>query len=637
MKRQLAKMLGADGVFAAELVGFRPRKQQLALAQAIGEAIEQQGTLIAEAGTGTGKTFAYLLPALLSGKKVIISTGTKTLQDQLFAKDLPKILELLGIKRKVRLLKGRNNYLCPSRYHKACLQPISKLPVNRQLFKALPAWIEHTKSGEIAELAALIKDRSIVPYITSTKDNCLCGEDDFYGECFVTRARRRALRADVLVINHHLLFADMAIKQQGFGELLPKADLIVLDESHQVPDVAGRFFSETFSSRMISDLVNDLTAEAAEVDAAYAAISTALEDFKHANRDVLLQLCRQPQKGSQQDLFAAAVTEELFDFWLYRQGLLLAALEPLVTQSSGLQNVYLRLAVLGDLLNEMMNQADKNYVYWYESYDKYFALHKSPLEIAEPFSQFRNGLDSAWVLTSATLTVNRSFEHFQRQTGLDSAQTMLLDSPFDYQRQALLLLPQTLPEPNQPNFNQAMFDYVLPIINQVKGGVFFLFTTHRSLQMAADFCADHCQRPLFVQGQQGRNTMLENFRQAGNGLLLGAASFWEGVDVAGSGLSCVIIDKLPFAHPDDPVLKAKIKHINSNGGKAFFDHQIPQAIISLKQGAGRLIRGEDDRGLLVICDRRVVSKGYGQQFLKSLPDFKVTQDQNQALQFLQQG
>lgn len=637
MKRQLAKMLGADGVFAAELVGFRPRKQQLALAQAIGEAIEQQGTLIAEAGTGTGKTFAYLLPALLSGKKVIISTGTKTLQDQLFAKDLPKILELLGIKRKVRLLKGRNNYLCPSRYHKACLQPISKLPVNRQLFKALPAWIEHTQSGEIAELAALIKDRSIVPYITSTKDNCLCGEDDFYGECFVTRARRRALRADVLVINHHLLFADMAIKQQGFGELLPKADLIVLDESHQVPDVAGQFFSETFSSRMISDLVNDLTAEAAEVDAAYAAISTALEDFKHANRDVLLQLCRQPQKGSQQDLFAAAVTEELFDFWLYRQGLLLAALEPLVTQSSGLQNVYLRLAALGDLLNEMMNQADKNYVYWYESYDKYFALHKSPLEIAEPFSQFRNGLDSAWVLTSATLTVNRSFEHFQRQTGLDSAQTMLLDSPFDYQRQALLLLPQTLPEPNQPNFNQAMFDYVLPIINQVKGGVFFLFTTHRSLQMAADFFAHHCQRPLFVQGQQGRNTMLENFRQAGNGLLLGAASFWEGVDVAGSGLSCVIIDKLPFAHPDDPVLKAKIKHINSNGGRAFFDHQIPQAIISLKQGAGRLIRGEDDRGLLVICDRRVVSKGYGQQFLKSLPDFKVTQDQNQALQFLQQG
>lgn len=637
MKQQLAKMLGADGVFAAELVGFRPRKQQLALAQAIGEAIEQQGTLIAEAGTGTGKTFAYLLPALLSGKKVIISTGTKTLQDQLFAKDLPKILELLGIKRKVRLLKGRNNYLCPSRYHKACLQPISKLPVNRQLFKALPAWIEHTQSGEIAELAALIKDRSIVPYITSTKDNCLCGEDDFYGECFVTRARRRALRADVLVINHHLLFADMAIKQQGFGELLPKADLIVLDESHQVPDVAGQFFSETFSSRMISDLVNDLTAEAAEVDAAYAAISTALEDFKHANRDVLLQLCRQPQKGSQQDLFAAAVTEELFDFWLYRQGLLLAALEPLVTQSSGLQNVYLRLAALGDLLNEMMNQADKNYVYWYESYDKYFALHKSPLEIAEPFSQFRNGLDSAWVLTSATLTVNRSFEHFQRQTGLDSAQTMLLDSPFDYQRQALLLLPQTLPEPNQPNFNQAMFDYVLPIINQVKGGVFFLFTTHRSLQMAADFFAHHCQRPLFVQGQQGRNTMLENFRQAGNGLLLGAASFWEGVDVAGSGLSCVIIDKLPFAHPDDPVLKAKIKHINSNGGRAFFDHQIPQAIISLKQGAGRLIRGEDDRGLLVICDRRVVSKGYGQQFLKSLPDFKVTQDQNQALQFLQQG
>jgi ATP-dependent DNA helicase DinG len=282
----------------------------------------------------------------------------------------------------------------------------------------------------------------------------------------------------------------------------------------------------------------------------------------------------------------------------------------------------------------MMQQKDSNYIYWFEAREKYFALHKSPLEVADPLTEFRAPLETSWVLTSATLTVNQLFDHFQQQTGFEPAETLLLDSPFDYQKQALMLLPKDLPEPNDYEFNRAMFDYVTPIIEQAKGGIFFLFTSHKSLQMAAYHFKDQFDRPLFVQGQSDRNQMLEDFRDAGNGLLLGAASFWEGVDVSGTSLSCVIIDKLPFAHPSEPVLKAKIEHINKNGGKAFFDYQIPKAIIALKQGAGRLIRGEDDKGVLVICDRRITSKSYGKLFLNSLPAMKISHERQDALDFL---
>lgn len=627
-------VLGEGGLFEDKLTGFKPRPQQIQLAEKIAEVIDNQGILIAEAGTGTGKTFAYLLPALLSGKKIIVSTGTKTLQDQLFTKDIPKLIELLGIRPKVRLLKGRSNYLCLHRYHKAVVMPVSRFPENKALFKYLKNWIHNTTRGETSEFINQVENRLLLTNITSTPENCLGSECDHYNDCFVYKARRKALDADLLVINHHLLFADMAIKQGGFGELLPKTDVIVLDESHQIPEIAGRFFSQLFSSRQCTDILADLLTEAGEVDAAFAAISEPHEHLKRALRDALLAMSQMPDRESSKRLFQTPLIIETFELLLHHMEQLLNALEPLVVQSTGLQNCYLRLDALMLLLKDMQQQRDDNYIYWFEAREKYFALHKSPLEVADPLSEFRAPLETSWVLTSATLTVNHSFDHFQSQTGFEPADTLLLDSPFDYQKQAMMLLPKTLPEPNDFEFNRAMFEYVTPIINQAKGGVFFLFTSHKSLQMAAYHFRDQTDRPLFVQGESDRNQMLEDFRAAGNGLLLGAASFWEGVDVSGASLSCVIIDKLPFAHPSEPVLKAKIEHINKNGGKAFFDFQVPKAIISLKQGAGRLIRGEDDRGVLVICDRRITSKSYGSSFLNSLPDMKKTHEKQDVLDFL---
>jgi ATP-dependent DNA helicase DinG len=345
-------------------------------------------------------------------------------------------------------------------------------------------------------------------------------------------------------------------------------------------------------------------------------------------------MSQMPERESSHRLFQTPIIIEAFDLLAHQMELLMAAVEPLAVQSTGLQNAYLRLDALIQSLQDMMQQKDSNYIYWFEAREKYFALHKSPLEVADPLTEFRAPLETSWVLTSATLTVNQLFDHFQQQTGFEPAETLLLDSPFDYQKQALMLLPKDLPEPNDYEFNRAMFDYVTPIIEQAKGGIFFLFTSHKSLQMAAYHFKDQFDRPLFVQGQSDRNQMLEDFRDAGNGLLLGAASFWEGVDVSGTSLSCVIIDKLPFAHPSEPVLKAKIEHINKNGGKAFFDYQIPKAIIALKQGAGRLIRGEDDKGVLVICDRRITSKSYGKLFLNSLPAMKISHERQDALDFL---
>lgn len=627
-------LLGEGGLFEQKIPSFKARSQQIEMATQIAAVIDQKDVLIAEAGTGTGKTFAYLLPALISGQKIIVSTGTKTLQDQLFTKDIPLLLDILAIKPKVRLLKGRGNYLCLDRYHKSSFLPVSRYPENKALFKKLKPWIHQTTMGEIAELTGYIENRMMLSNITSTAENCLGSECDYYNDCFVYKARRKALDADLLVINHHLLFADMAIKQGGFGELLPKTDVIVLDESHQIPEIAGRFFSQLFSSRQCTEILNDLMTEAGEVDAAFAAISEQHEQFKRALRDVMLSMSQMPERESTKRLFQTPVIAEVFDLLLHYMGLLVDALEPLVVQSTGLQNCYLRLTALGDMLQDMMKQSEQNFIYWFEAREKYFALHKSPLEIADPLSEFRAGFETAWVLTSATLTVNNSFEHFQKQTGFEPAQTLLLDSPFDYQKQALMLLPKELPEPNDFEFNPAMFAYVLPLIERAEGGVFFLFTSHRSLQMAAHFFKEKIDKPLFIQGSSDRNQMLEDFRQAGNGLLLGAASFWEGVDVSGTSLSCVIIDKLPFAHPSEPVLKAKIEHINKNGGKAFFDLQVPKAIISLKQGAGRLIRGEKDRGVLVICDRRITSKGYGPSFLKSLPDMKISHERQDALEFM---
>lgn len=624
-------ILGEKGVFAEKLEGFKVRDVQLQLAEKIAETIETNGTLIAEAGTGTGKTFAYLVPAIVKNKKTIVSTGTKNLQEQLFYRDLPKLLKIMDLKPKIRLLKGRANYLCHHRMYNAMHSRLMHNPDMAVPLQLIEKWSHKTTVGDKAELEAVAENDLIWRHVTSSAENCLGSECPSYTECLVMKARRRAMSADILVVNHHLLFADMALKQGGFGELLPEAELIILDEAHQVPEIASRFFSQSFSSYQCQDLLNDSTKEAGEVKAAFAAITDEIKQVEQSLRDIYLQFSDVKESDMLLNLLEKQANKEHLELLQQALAELAEALKPLASQSKGLESCFIRSEALVVFVEDLLKNKDKDFIYWYENRNKFFIFHKTPIDISDPLTKFRQENKAAWVLTSATLAVNQSFGHYQHETGFIDSETLLLDSPFDYAKNALVYVPKDVPDANDMRFNRAICEHVLPMIEQTKGGVFFLFTSHKALNNAAKFFHEKLDKPLFVQGQGSRHQILAEFSEAGNGVLLGAASFWEGVDVAGDNLSCVIIDKLPFAHPDNPVLQARINRIIENGGNAFFDYQLPKAIIALKQGVGRLIRTETDKGILVICDKRIMTKPYGRQFINSLPNMSKTSHKDKII------
>ncbi|GAA4825092.1 ATP-dependent helicase [Marinicella pacifica] len=632
-------VLGAEGLLAQAMEDFQPRQTQLDLAQTIADVIADNQTLIAEAGTGTGKTFAYLVPALLSGKKTIISTGTKNLQEQLFNKDIPFLLSHLEFKHKpkIRLLKGRNNYLCHYRYQQSLHKAVSRYPANQSLYRVLPQWIEQTNTGDLVELSDELNNSIARHEITSTAENCLGKDCAFYNDCFVYRARNRALNADVLVINHHLLLADMALKEDGFGELLPHAEVIVIDESHQLSGIAERFFSQNITSRQCKDLLTDIKTAVGDVKGGFHAIQEAYFDFDISLKKTQSALVSLDNRRSMEELLNNEdIHNELRQFEQNGHDLL-NALEPMVAADKAVEQGYLRLAALLDLLKDMMTTDDSDHVYWYEADNNRFALHKSPLDVSGPLSRFKAKIDAAWIMTSATITVNQRFDHFQNQTGFNDAQTLFVDSPFNYRQQARLLLPEpgSLPEPNHFNYNNELFQYLRPIIENIPGGIFFLFTAKKNREAAkAFFEHSNLARNLYVQNDSNSAQILEEFRNDGNGLLLGTYSFWEGVDVSGTGLSCVIIDRIPFLHPDDPIQKAKENHLKNQGKHPFKELQIPHATLTLKQGSGRLIRGETDHGLLILCDPRFKSKPYGQILLKSLPEIPQIDSQDDAIRFM---
>jgi ATP-dependent DNA helicase DinG len=623
------KALGADGLFNQKVARFQPRESQLQLAEAIAACIHDQATLMAEAGTGTGKTFAYLVPVLQSGRKAIISTGTKNLQQQLFERDLPQVARLLGVNPRLRLLKGRGNYFCSYRFNQARAGDIGKKAEFRASLRIIDPWLRRTREGDLAELSGLPENTSLRSHLTSTPENCLGNECPDFESCYVMRARRRAQEADVLVVNHHLLFADMALKENGYGELLPKVQTVVLDEAHQVPATASRFFSQNFSDRQCTELINDATREAGEVTGGFETLKTPLEHFQQDVRNAKMQLCEggDSRSGALADLLQREKVAESLSLLKHSLVELTATLRELATRSSGLERVYQRADDLAMLLGSWLEGENADSILWYTVESNRFSLHATPLDVSRPLQQFRQATPAAWVLTSATLAVNRKFDHFKRATGLTDARELLVDSPFDYASQALLYAPADMPEPHDRYYRQAVLDKAQPVIEACPGGVFFLFTSHFALQNAARELRQRLpDRPLFVQGDAPRHQLLEEFRAAGNGLLLGAASFWEGIDVVGEKLSCVIIDKLPFAHPDDPVLKARIQHIKDSGGNPFTEYQLPAAAIALKQGAGRLIRSASDRGVLMLCDPRLFSKPYGKVLLRSLPAMPVSHD-----------
>jgi len=606
------------------------------MAEAVADCMQSRGCLIAEAGTGTGKTYAYLVPALLSGARTIVSTGTRALQDQLYHRDLPRVRDALGVPVKTALLKGRSNYLCWYRLERA--RGEGRFASREQVAQLaqIHSWAGRTSRGDIAELDDIAEDSPLWPQVTSTTENCIGSECPFWDDCFVVRARAAAQAADLVVVNHHLLFADMALKQEGFGEILPGAHSFVLDEAHQLPELASQFFSVTVSHRQLQELARDVLSECGEVTGTLAELQLPISRLEQSLRELRLAMDPLPSRAGfdrlleNEDATAAlqAVEDRLLE--------LCEALAPQVERSPGFKTCAERGDDLRERLQELAKEAPGQ-VRWYETTARGFALSMTPLDVAGPLRDYREKSGAGWIFTSATLAVGGRFQHFAIQLGLGEPDTLLEPSPFDYPTQALAYLPKGLPEPAAPDFGDALLNAVRPVLDASNGRAFLLFTSHRALREAAEKLEADCPFPLFVQGTMPRSALLDAFRASGNGVLLGAASFWEGVDVAGDALTVVVIDKLPFAAPGDPVLEARLDALRRRGGNPFRDWQLPSAVIALKQGAGRLIRTHGDRGVLLLGDLRLVTKPYGRIFIDSLPPFARTRELQQVLDFLAPG
>lgn len=633
VRREIDALFAPDGPIASVLPFFQVRQSQLDMAYAVGEAIAKQTTAVVEAGTGTGKTFAYLFPALALAKKVIVSTGTKNLQHQLVEKDLPVALEALEQPKRVALLKGRNNYLC--RYRLEQHQVIEHLFSATQLrqFRQIEQWSQATRKGDISELSQVPEQESIWGYATSSAENCLGQECPYVDDCYLTKARKAALEADLVVINHHLFFADAQLREEGFGELLPEADLIILDEAHQLSETATRFFGMTLSSRKILRICRDIEAEvresARDMDGLLESVGL-LEPLAQEIQQVLDRATTE-SKGSWLLLLQQSAVKRVMQDLGDRLNDVNKQMEQAGLRSRGLQSCQRRMNDLMAFYRVIMaadqgESADLGYVYWFERFKHSFMIHASPLSVAETFSAYRDTFKAAWVFTSATLAVNNRFTHFREPLGLEEPIERLLPSPFDYPSQACMYSPQGMPPPNSPEFVPAVVNMAVPILEAVQGRTFMLFTSHAALQRAAELLADQIDYPLLVQGEANKSALLDKFRSLGNAVLLATGDFWEGVDVRGEALSCVIIDKLPFASPGEPIVKARIEHISSTGGNPFMEYQLPSAVIGLKQGVGRLIRDESDRGVLVICDPRLYGARYGSVVRRSLPPMAATRD-----------
>ena len=618
-----------DGILAGQIEGYSARAQQLEMALAIENAIQHNKQLVAEAGTGTGKTFAYLVPALLSGGKVIISTGTKTLQDQLFSRDLPNVRNALKVPVTVAILKGRANYVCHYHLERAGLDGRFTSREEASYIPIIKTFAENSTSGDKAELVEVPENALVWQSVTSTRDNCLGQDCSFYKDCFVMEARKQALAADVVVVNHHLFFADVMLRDEGVAELLPSANTVIFDEAHQLPEVAGLFFGEDISTSQLIELARDCTTAYISVAKDCAALGDAIPLLEKACKDFRLIFAYEGSRLPAQKALALKGFEEAFGFM---QAKLVALTEVLETQAARdplLEKCWQRGEALMAQLSNWHQAKNTNLVRWVEVFTQSVQLHATPLSVADGFGKQLNAQPRAWIFTSATLAVKSDFSHYQAQMGLQNAEAGYWQSPFDYGNQALLYAPVDMPDPNSPTYTAAVAAVSLPVIQASRGRAFVLCTSLKAMReihalLKEAFAENGMEYPLLMQGESTRTELLERFRHHGNAVLVGSQSFWEGVDVRGEALSVVIIDKLPFAPPDDPVLSARIDKLNAEGKNAFMEYQLPYSVITLKQGAGRLIRDEHDRGVLVICDPRLITKSYGRRIWQSLPPFKRT-------------
>ncbi len=631
---EVEDVLGPGGLLTRAVDGFGERPQQLEMARVVADTLSDGGVLIAEAGTGTGKTFAYLVPALLSGQKVIISTGTRNLQDQLYLRDLPRLREAMAVGTRTALLKGRANYLCPQRMESALHDSRGHGRDRLRWLLQVRDWAALTERGDIAELSAIPEDATIWPLVTSTTDNCLGQDCPAWSKCFLVEARRRAQEADIVVVNHHLLCADFVLKDDGFGELLPSADAFVIDEAHQLPEVASNFFGSSISTRQILELTRDTLTEYHREAGDVPALPQQLDRVSKSARELRLAFGQSTRRGAWNEIDENHAIGDALTACREQLGRLSMDLEAIEGRGKGLDACHARCVALAAALDRMVQpDAGTENIRWFETHLQSLRLNSTPLDIAEVFRAQMQRHPAAWLFTSATLAVGTSFEHFQRQLGLEDASTRQWDSPFDYAEQALWFVPRDMPPPSDPDYTCAVVERVRPILEASGGRAFLLFTSHRALREAAELLEESSDLPLLVQGSAPKAELLQRFVEAGNAVLLGTASFWEGVDVRGDALSLVVIDKLPFASPGDPVLQARLDAIKRRGGNPFMQYQVPQAAITLKQGAGRLIRDAGDRGVLVVCDPRLLKKGYGHTFLDAMPAFARTRELEQVLAF----
>jgi ATP-dependent DNA helicase DinG len=634
----LGEIFSAQGPLGGVVKDFRPRRFQVEMAQAVAEAIDGKSVLVAEAGTGTGKTFAYLVPALLSGGKVIISTGTKTLQDQLYDRDIPTVRAALNVPVTVALLKGRANYVCHYHLERAREGGLLASRDDVGYLEEIARFAGRTTTGDRADCSTVPENAGAWIHATSTRENCLGSQCSHYDRCFVMEARRQALAADVVVVNHHLFFADMVLRGEGMAELLPACNTVIFDEAHALPETATLFFGTTVSTSQLVDLARDTRLEAAAAAKDYAPLPDAARKLDRAARDLRLVFGEETGRWPARALGGRADFDTGLAATVAELDRLSAELKGQAERSEGLARCLDRALALAEGIERWRSGVDGTRVKWVELFRHSLHLNSTPLSIAETFRARVEGNARAWIFTSATLSVGRDFGHYCGQMGLQESRTASWGSPYDFPNQALLYIPQRLPEPNTPEHTEAVVEAALPIIEAAGGGAFMLFTSLRAMRSGHEFLRQFLRErgldfPLLVQGEGSRTEMLARFRDLGNAILVGSQSFWEGVDVRGEALSVVVIDKLPFAPPDDPVLAARIEAMNREGRSPFLEYQLPEAVITLKQGAGRLIRDESDRGVLMICDSRLLTKGYGRRVLASLPPMAMTRDRDEAVAF----
>lgn len=699
----ISEFFDEDGPLATAMPGYKPRPSQVELSQAIGDAIQDRATLVAEAGTGIGKTWAYLVPAFIQGGKVLISTGTRTLQDQLFARDLPRVRAALAAPVTAALLKGRGNYVC--HYHLERLQGDERALKSRteiQQLRQIQVFAGITKTGDRSDLAQVPEDADIWQRVTSTRENCLGQECPRIRDCFVVKARRQAQEADVVVVNHALFMADLVLREEGVTDLLPEADTVIFDEAHQLPDTATRFLGNSVSTHQLMDFGRALEVAGlayAREAAKWSDVSRHLETAARELRLVCAPLDRMPGRKA---TFEAIPNPEEFDEALatLREAVdsatkalgavaekhpdLMAAArsgaeisvrlkrwatpgragsgfedegwgrddqapEPASFSASDPASELASESALGDgpstpaaILEGVAAAAEQwtgPAVRWVEHGQHHVRLHSAPLSVAQAFSKYRKP-GQAWIMTSATLSVNGEFTHFTSQLGLERARTGKWESPFNYPEQALLFVPRGMPEPQSPQFLDRFVDTLMPLLEASPGGTLVLCTTLRAVEKVATLLADAFDDaghdwPLLKQGEGTRRDLLDRFCKLKHPVLVGSASFWEGIDLPGDVLTLVAIDKLPFAPPDDPVIEARLRACRAQGGNPFSEYQLPEAAISLKQGAGRLIRTESDWGVLMVGDARLVEKPYGKRLWRGLPPFARTRELDEVLAFYQ--